>query len=65
MKPLYVRYVELKNKRARLNGFEDYGHEMRDEYEVPGWEDDVLRYIHCLLQVNCKILFSICLQHIP
>lgn len=35
--PLYERYVELKNKKAKLNGFADFGEEMRSNYAV---EDD-------------------------
>ena len=32
MKPLYEKYVELKNKRAVRNGYKDYGHEWRSRY---------------------------------
>ena len=34
---------DIQNKRARLNGFEDYGHEMRDNYEVDTFEDDMIK----------------------
>ena len=31
-----------QNKRARLNGFEDYGNEMWDNYEVDTFEEDMV-----------------------
>ena len=34
---------DIQNKRARLNGFEDYGHEMRDNYEVDTFEEDMIK----------------------
>ena len=42
IKPLYVRYVELKNKLAVLNGFSDLGDEWRARYETEDFESDVL-----------------------
>jgi len=42
IKPLYVRYVELKNKLAVLNGFSDLGDEWRSRYETEDFESDVL-----------------------
>ena len=29
LRPLYLRYVELSNKQAQLNGFADYGDQWR------------------------------------
>lgn len=34
LRPLYLRYVELKNKEAQLNGFADYGDQWRQKYET-------------------------------
>ena len=34
LRPLYLRYIELRNKQARLNGYEDYGDQWRQEYET-------------------------------
>lgn len=34
LRPLYLRYVELKNQEARLNGFTDYGDQWRQKYET-------------------------------
>lgn len=42
MKPKYQRYVELKNKRARLNGYADAGDGWRQKYDTTTLEDDVL-----------------------
>jgi len=42
IKPLYIRYVELKNQKARLNGFIDLGDEWRSKYETPDLEGDVM-----------------------
>ena len=42
LKPLYIRYVELKNKLAMLNGFTDLGDEWRSKYETNDFEGDVL-----------------------
>lgn len=42
MKPLYERYVHLKNKKARLNGYDDYGDQWRSRYEVDGFEQMML-----------------------
>jgi hypothetical protein len=41
IKPLYERYVELKNKRSVLNGHEDTGDEWRSRYETDTFEQDV------------------------
>ena len=41
LRPLYLRYVELKNKQARLNGFEDYGDQWRQKYETTQLESIV------------------------
>ena len=38
LRPLYLRYVELKNKQARLNGFADYGDQWRQKYETTEME---------------------------
>jgi hypothetical protein len=35
--------VELKNKLAVLNGFTDYGDQLRQKYEDPEFESDVRR----------------------
>jgi len=42
IKPLYLRYVELKNKLARLNGMTDLGEQWRARYETPDLEGDVM-----------------------
>ena len=42
IRPLYIRYVELKNKLAQLNGFNDLGDEWRSKYETDDFESDVL-----------------------
>merc|ERR1711936_215646 len=42
IKPLYARYVELKNKLAVLNGFTDLGDQWRARYETLDFESDVL-----------------------
>ena len=34
LRPLYLRYVDLTNKQARLNGFEDYGDQWRHNYDT-------------------------------
>ena len=43
IKPLYARYVQLKNKLAVLNGFQDAGDQWRSKYETEDFEGDVLR----------------------
>ena len=35
MRPHFETYVEMKNKWAQLNGFEDYGAYWRSDYEMP------------------------------
>ncbi|XP_059086306.1 angiotensin-converting enzyme 2-like isoform X2 [Tigriopus californicus] len=42
MKPLYERYVELKNQKARLNNFTDQGDLWRSNYETETFESDVM-----------------------
>lgn len=42
IKPLYERYVELKNKLSVLNGFTDLGDEWRSRYETDDFEQDVM-----------------------
>lgn len=42
MKPLYERYVELKNQGARLNNFTDAGDQWRSEYETETFEADIM-----------------------
>lgn len=37
-----VQYVELKNKLAVRNGYTDYGRQLREKYEDPEFEADVL-----------------------
>ena len=41
MRPLYIRYVELKNKLAQVNGFNDYGDQWRQKYETKEMESIV------------------------
>ena len=41
-RPLYIRYVELKNKLAQLNGYNDLGDEWRKRYETEDFEMDIL-----------------------
>ncbi len=38
---LCLQYVELKNKLARVNGYADYGDELRQKYETPTFESDI------------------------
>ena len=33
VRPLYLRYVTLKNKIAKLNGFSDLGDQWRERFE--------------------------------
>ena len=42
VKPLYERYVELKNKRAQLNGYDDLGDEWKQKYETEDFEQKML-----------------------
>jgi len=35
------QYAELKNKLAVLNGFSDYGDQLRQKYEDPEFESDI------------------------
>lgn len=41
IKPLYVNYVDLKNKLARLKGYNDYGDQWRQKYETKELEPQV------------------------
>jgi len=41
LKTLYQQYVELKNKLAQVNGYTDYGDELRQKYETTTFESDV------------------------
>ncbi len=41
IKPIYLQYIELKNKLAKLRGFADYGDELRDRFETKTFEGDV------------------------
>ena len=38
LRPLYLRYVALKNKQARLNNYADYGDQWRQKYETTEME---------------------------
>ncbi|KAK7075583.1 hypothetical protein SK128_019630 [Halocaridina rubra] len=43
-KPLrekYIRFVELANKAAKLNGFEDAGEQWRSEYETDDFREQL------------------------
>ncbi|XP_038658667.1 angiotensin-converting enzyme 2 isoform X3 [Scyliorhinus canicula] len=42
LRPLYEGYAELKNKAARMNGYDDYGDYWRGNYET----DDVGKYAY-------------------
>ena len=43
IKPKYERYVDLKNKKAKRNGYKDYGDEWQSKYETNGtFESDIL-----------------------
>lgn len=37
----FTQYVELKNKLAVVNGFNDYGDQLRQKYEDPEFESDI------------------------
>lgn len=41
LRPLYLRYVELSNKQAQLNGYADYGDQWRQRYETTELESIV------------------------
>lgn len=41
IRPLYVKYVDLENRHARLNGYEDYGDQWRQKYETKELESIV------------------------
>ena len=41
LRPLYLRYKELKNKQAQLNGYSDYGDQWRQKYETTELESIV------------------------
>lgn len=41
IRPLYLRYVELANKRAQLNGYTDTGDQWRQKYETTQMESIV------------------------
>lgn len=36
-----LQYVDLKNKLARVNGYADYGDELRQKYETSTFESDI------------------------
>nr|CAH0112907.1 unnamed protein product [Daphnia galeata] len=38
LRPLYLRVVELSNKQAQLNGYDDYGDQWRQRYETTEME---------------------------
>jgi len=40
-KPLYERFIELKNQQSVLNGFSDLGDEWRQRYETDAFMEDV------------------------
>ncbi len=42
IKPNYKRYVELKNKRAQLNGYTDLGDQWRQKYDTLTFEEEIL-----------------------
>ncbi len=42
MRPHYIKFIELKNRLARLKNFEDSGDQMRQEYETRELEPMVL-----------------------
>ena len=42
IKPKYKRYVDLNNKRAKLNGYSDYGDQWRQKYDSTTFEETVI-----------------------
>ena len=55
IKPLYVCYVELKNKPAVLNGFSDLGDEWRARYETEDFDlysqlEPLYKELHAYIQ---------------
>lgn len=64
MKPLYKKFVDLVNKGAKENGFEDYGDFWRKEYEVDDLEsqmeniltemNDLYKKIHAYTRYKLK-----------
>ncbi|XP_041066850.1 angiotensin-converting enzyme 2 [Carcharodon carcharias] len=56
LRPLYEGYVELKNKAAKMNGYEDYGDYWRGNYETD--DDEEYAYSRKDLLRDVKSLFG-------
>ena len=57
MRPLYIRYVELKNKLARLLGYADYGDQWRQKYETKEMES-IVRALYAQVEPLYKQLHA-------
>ncbi|KAG5890660.1 hypothetical protein JTB14_034948 [Gonioctena quinquepunctata] len=61
MKNKFMRYVELANQAARLNGFLDAGEEMRYVYEDPDFENELAQSFHKLQPLYKHLLaYDLC-----
>nr|XP_053637887.1 angiotensin-converting enzyme-like isoform X2 [Cherax quadricarinatus] len=67
IRPHYLQYMELVNKKARLNGYNDYGDELRMKYETKTFEEDVsklykeldplYRLIHSYIRKKLRLVY--------
>lgn len=46
MKPYYKTYIEMSNKAAKLNGFNDAGEMWRSKYEDPNFIENMKKLWH-------------------
>ncbi|CAH1164170.1 unnamed protein product [Phaedon cochleariae] len=56
LKNKYMRYADLANQAARLNGFLDAGEEMRFMYEDPDFENELAQTFHKLQPLYKELL---------
>ncbi|KAJ8924306.1 hypothetical protein NQ315_007099 [Exocentrus adspersus] len=56
LKNKFMRYVDLANQAARVNGFSDAGEEMRYMYEDPNFENEVAESFQKLLPLYKQLL---------
>ncbi|XP_069183184.1 angiotensin-converting enzyme-like [Procambarus clarkii] len=67
MRPLYLQYMELANKKAVLNDYTDYGDQLRMHYETKTFEEDMLnlykeldplyRLIHAFVRKRLRLVY--------
>jgi len=55
IKPLYVKFVDLANKGAVENGFNDYGDFWKQEYEKEDLEDEIETILEDLSDLYKKL----------